>query len=95
MLTKSFCSIRLRIQLIQQAYDPQSRLSSNDQKRLQQELFDIQKKPEAWGLVLPFLNYSDPNVQFFGAHTAQVKIARDWCVSLIDTALSSFLISLI
>ncbi|KAH8077079.1 ARM repeat-containing protein [Cristinia sonorae] len=65
-------------QLIQQAYDPQSRLSSQDQRRLQQELFDIQKRPEAWGLVLPFLDHPDPNVQFFGAHTAQVKIARDW-----------------
>ncbi|KIP05962.1 hypothetical protein PHLGIDRAFT_36173 [Phlebiopsis gigantea 11061_1 CR5-6] len=64
--------------LIQQAYSPQAHLSSEDQRRLQQELFDIQKRPEAWGLVLPFLNHDDPNVQFFGAHTIQVKIARDW-----------------
>lgn len=66
--------------LIRQAYAPQNHLSSEDQRRIQQELFEIQKRPEAWGLVLPFLNHSDPNVQFFGAHTAQVKIARD-CLS--------------
>lgn len=65
-------------ELIQQAYAPHNHLASGDQRRLQQELFDIQKRPEAWGLVLPFLNHDDPNVQFFGAHTAQVKIARDW-----------------
>ncbi|KAH9942102.1 ARM repeat-containing protein, partial [Amylocystis lapponica] len=65
-------------QLIQQAYAPQNHLSSEDQRRLQQELFEIQKRPEAWGLVLPLLDNTDPNVQFFGAHTMQVKIARDW-----------------
>lgn len=65
-------------QLIQQAYSPQQKLSSEAQRRLQQELFEIQRRPEAWGLVLPFLSHSDPNVQFFGAHTIQVKIARDW-----------------
>lgn len=47
---------------------------------MQQEIFDIQKRPEAWGLVLPFLSHSDQNVQFMGAHTIQVKIARDWYV---------------
>jgi hypothetical protein len=51
-----------------------------DQKRLQGELFEVQKRPEAWGLVIPFLQYPDPNVQFFGAHTIQVKITRDWHV---------------
>ncbi|KAH7927601.1 ARM repeat-containing protein [Leucogyrophana mollusca] len=66
-------------QLIQQAYLPaHAHVSSDDQRRLQQELFDIQRRPEAWGLVIPFLENPDPNVQFFGAHTAQVKIARDW-----------------
>ncbi|KAI0341153.1 ARM repeat-containing protein [Trametopsis cervina] len=65
-------------QLIQQAYTPQAQLSPEEQRRLQQELFDIQKRPESWGLVIPFLQHSDPNVQFFGAHTVQVKIARDW-----------------
>ncbi|EPT00042.1 hypothetical protein FOMPIDRAFT_1163505 [Fomitopsis schrenkii] len=65
-------------ELIQQGYAPQNHLSSEDQRRIQQEVFEIQKRPEAWGLVIPFLNHGDPNVQFFGAHTAQVKIARDW-----------------
>ncbi|KAH9851222.1 ARM repeat-containing protein [Lenzites betulinus] len=65
-------------QLIQQAYSPQQKLSSEAQRRLQQELFEIQRRPEAWGLVLPFLSHPDTNVQFFGAHTIQVKIARDW-----------------
>ncbi|OBZ74388.1 Importin-13 [Grifola frondosa] len=70
--------LNVLMQLIQQAYAPQNHLSSDDQRHLQQELFDIQKHPEAWGLVVPFLEHEDPNVQFFGAHTAQVKIARDW-----------------
>lgn len=48
---------------------------------MQVEIFEVQKKPEAWGLVVPFLeNFTDANVQFFGAHTAAVKIARDWYV---------------
>lgn len=55
-------------------------LSVADQKRLQGELFEVQKRPEAWGLVIPFLQHLDPNVQFFGAHTIQVKITRDWHV---------------
>ncbi|EJD43963.1 ARM repeat-containing protein [Auricularia subglabra TFB-10046 SS5] len=63
--------------LIQQAYAPGG--TPEQQQRLQAELFEIQKRPEAWGLVVPFLEaYADPNVEFFGAHTAQVKIARDW-----------------
>ncbi|KAI9431177.1 ARM repeat-containing protein [Lactarius indigo] len=68
-------------QLIQQSYDPASahRLSPDDHRRLQSELFELQRRWEAWGLVVPFLfEYADPNVQFFGAHTAQVKISRDW-----------------
>jgi hypothetical protein len=38
----------------------------------------VQKKNEAWGLIIPLLDHEDPNVQFFGAHTAQIKITRDW-----------------
>ncbi|RDX49711.1 ARM repeat-containing protein [Lentinus brumalis] len=72
--------------LIQQAYAPQNHLSSEDQRRLQQELFEVQRRPEAWGLVLPFLNNPDANVQFFGAHTLQVKIARDWDAFPADSA---------
>jgi hypothetical protein len=67
----------LRAQLIQQAYAP-VQVRPDDQKRIQHELFEIQKHPHAWGLVVPLLENPDPNVQFFGAHTAQLKIARDW-----------------
>ncbi|EIN05146.1 ARM repeat-containing protein [Punctularia strigosozonata HHB-11173 SS5] len=74
-------------QLIQQAYSPQAHVSADAQRTLQQDLFDIQKRPEAWGLVVPFLEDPDPNVQFFGAHTAQVKIARDWDSFPKDNAL--------
>ncbi|KAF8523853.1 ARM repeat-containing protein [Gautieria morchelliformis] len=52
--------------------------SLEDQRRFQWELFEVQKKFEAWALVIPFLDHPDPQVQFFGAHTAQLKIVRDW-----------------
>ncbi|KAL0571967.1 hypothetical protein V5O48_009993 [Marasmius crinis-equi] len=69
----------MREQLILQAYGLSNpNASREDIQRIQQELLDIQKLPEAWGLVIPFLNHQDQNIQFFGAHTAQVKIARDW-----------------
>ncbi|KAG5635745.1 hypothetical protein H0H81_010228 [Sphagnurus paluster] len=75
-------------QLIQQAYAPPTiSTSPNDLKQLQHELFELQKRPEAWGLVIPFLDHPDPNVQFFGAHTAQVKIARDWSLFPQENAL--------
>jgi hypothetical protein len=64
------------LQLIQQAYS--SAHAQVDQRRIQQELVEIQRRPEAWGLIVPFIEHPDPNVQFFGAHTAQVKIMRDW-----------------
>ena len=38
----------------------------------------MQRNPQAWGLVIPLLNHEDQNVQFFGAHTAQVNVAQDW-----------------
>ncbi|TFK73053.1 ARM repeat-containing protein [Pluteus cervinus] len=78
--TLSPFDVERAIQLIQQAYAPSQPTitTSEDLRRLQQELFEIQKRPEAWGLVIPLLDHSDQNVQFFGAHTAQVKIARDW-----------------
>lgn len=72
-----------------QAYSPSANLSVEEQKRLQGELFEVQKRPEAWGLVIPFLQHPDPNVQFFGAHTIQVKIARDWHVSCVLFELNS------
>lgn len=72
-----------KTKLIQESYNPTSshRLSPEEHRRLQGELYELQRKWEAWGLVVPFLfDHTDPNVQFFGAHTAQVKISRDWCV---------------
>ena len=67
--------------LIQESYNPTSshHLSPDEHRRLQSELYELQRRWEAWGLVVPFLfDQTDPNVQFFGAHTAQVKISRDW-----------------
>jgi hypothetical protein len=67
--------------LIQESYNPASshRLSPDEHRRLQSELYELQRRWEAWGLVVPFLfDHTDPNVQFFGAHTVQVKISRDW-----------------
>ncbi|KAI0290272.1 armadillo-type protein [Multifurca ochricompacta] len=59
--------------------DIQRAAQVQEQRRLQSGLFELQRRWEAWGLVVPFLfEHSDPNVQFFGAHTAQVKISRDW-----------------
>ncbi|KAF8511488.1 ARM repeat-containing protein [Hysterangium stoloniferum] len=68
--------IQHAIRLITESYAGQ--VSVEDQRRYQWELFEVQKKYEAWGLVTPLLDHPDPNVQFFGAHTAQVKIVRDW-----------------
>ncbi|KAK2462484.1 hypothetical protein APHAL10511_005454 [Amanita phalloides] len=79
MPTLSRTDIERAIQLIQQAYAPQSAtVTPDDLKRIQHELFEMQKRQEAWGLVIPLLEHQDPHVQFIGAHTAQVKIARDW-----------------
>ncbi|KAG8960035.1 hypothetical protein FRC05_007133 [Tulasnella sp. 425] len=62
--------------IVQRMYSPQT--DPNSSQSLQRDLFELQRRPEAWGLVVPFVNSHDPQVQFFGAHTAQVKIARDW-----------------
>ncbi|KAF9513538.1 hypothetical protein BS47DRAFT_1393254 [Hydnum rufescens UP504] len=64
------------------------------QQLLQHQLFDVQKRVEAWSLIAPFLHHEDPNVQFFGAHTAQVKISRDWD-TLPDTDVDVFRESLL
>ncbi|KZT19856.1 ARM repeat-containing protein [Neolentinus lepideus HHB14362 ss-1] len=75
----SLSDVEQAAQLIQQAYAPASgQVSAETQRRLQQEILEIQRRPEAWGLVVPFLEHQDPNIEFFGAHTIQVKIARDW-----------------
>jgi hypothetical protein len=47
-------------------------------KQFQQQLQEVQARPEAWGLIAGLRGHSDPNVRFFAAHTAQVKISRDW-----------------
>ncbi|KIY73852.1 ARM repeat-containing protein [Cylindrobasidium torrendii FP15055 ss-10] len=65
-------------QTIIQISDPSPGLSAEALKILQNEILEIQRRPEAWGLVIPLLNHENPQVQFFGAHTIQVKIVRDW-----------------
>lgn len=47
-------------------------------KSLQQQLQDLQARPEAWALISGLAKHEDANVRFFSAHTAQVKISRDW-----------------
>ncbi|KAJ7600482.1 armadillo-type protein [Mycena floridula] len=78
--TLSDQDIQHTAQLILQA-NP-SQIASAEQleqvNRLQGELEELQKKYEAWGLVVPLLGHENPYVQFFGAHTADIKIARDW-----------------
>ncbi|PVF99237.1 ARM repeat-containing protein [Serendipita vermifera] len=49
-----------------------------EQQQRQHELAQIVNSPDAWGLVIPFLEHEDVNVQFYGAHIAGVKIVRDW-----------------
>ncbi|KAF8742077.1 ARM repeat-containing protein, partial [Rhizoctonia solani] len=78
--------------LVNQLYSPGTR--PEVQQSINRRLLDVQRRPEAWGLVIPFLESSDPNVQFFGALTIQVKIARDWdafpqehAITLRDTLL--------
>lgn len=49
-----------------------------EQQQRQQELAQLVSSSDAWGLIIPFLENSDVNVQFYGAHIAGVKIVRDW-----------------
>lgn len=53
-----------------------------EQQSRQQELAQVVNNPDAWGLIVPFLEYEDVNVQFYGAHIAGVKIVRDWQVEI-------------
>ncbi|KAI5888073.1 uncharacterized protein SCHCODRAFT_02705351 [Schizophyllum commune H4-8] len=66
-------------QLIIAAYAQPSGASLGDANT---QLYDVQKSPLAWGLIVPLLTYDAPGdgtaVHFFGAHTAVVKVARDW-----------------
>ncbi|TRM55474.1 armadillo-type protein [Schizophyllum amplum] len=69
------------VQLITAAYAQPSGAALGDANG---QLYDVQKSPLAWGLVVPLLTYGAPGggdgtaVHFFGAHTAVVKAARDW-----------------
>ncbi|ORZ07309.1 armadillo-type protein [Lobosporangium transversale] len=62
-------------EVIQQFYAGQD---SAYQKSAQEYLHNLQKEPFAWELAPRLLSSQSENSQFFGAHTYQVKIARDW-----------------
>ncbi|KAI8096689.1 armadillo-type protein [Halteromyces radiatus] len=47
-------------------------------KTIQEQLQAIQRHPEAWELASNLLSIPSDHCRFFGAHTIQVKIARDW-----------------
>nr|ODO01293.1 hypothetical protein L204_02021 [Cryptococcus depauperatus CBS 7855] len=65
-------------QTILQLFSPATSSNPIQAKYLQSELQKIQGTQEAWGLIAGLAGHEDPNVRFFGAHTAQVKISRDW-----------------
>ncbi|KAF7312093.1 hypothetical protein MIND_00221600 [Mycena indigotica] len=69
------------ISLIQAAYDPNATDTAAIES-LQNSLMQMQRTRPAWGLIVPLLSHQDPNVQFFGAHTAHVKISRGELESL-------------
>ncbi|KAF9966107.1 hypothetical protein BGZ70_003269 [Mortierella alpina] len=62
-------------QVIQQFYTSQD---AAYQKSAQEYLHNLQKEPFAWELAPHLLSSQNENSQFFGAHTYQVKISRDW-----------------
>ncbi|KAF9568579.1 hypothetical protein EC968_002917 [Mortierella alpina] len=61
--------------VIQQFYTSQD---AAYQKSAQEYLHNLQKEPFAWELAPHLLSSQNENSQFFGAHTYQVKISRDW-----------------
>ncbi|WWD06250.1 hypothetical protein V865_004336 [Kwoniella europaea PYCC6329] len=65
-------------QTILHLFSPSTSSNPELAKHLQRELQQIQSAQEAWGLIAGLAGHDDPNVRFFGAHTAQVKISRDW-----------------
>ncbi|WRT63297.1 uncharacterized protein IL334_000202 [Kwoniella shivajii] len=65
-------------QTILHLFSPSTSSNPELAKHLQHELQQIQSAQEAWGLIAGLAGHDDPNVRFFGAHTAQVKISRDW-----------------
>ncbi|KAF8156161.1 hypothetical protein K438DRAFT_2026353 [Mycena galopus ATCC 62051] len=68
------------VSLIQTAYSS----SSPDPSGLT-SLQSALRTPAAWGLIVPLLAHADANLQFFGAHTAQSKMARGELASLPPT----------
>ncbi|KAF8156168.1 hypothetical protein K438DRAFT_353464 [Mycena galopus ATCC 62051] len=68
------------ISLIQTAYSS----SSPDPSALT-SLQSAFRTPATWGLIVPLLAHADANMQFFGAHIAQSKIARGELASLPPT----------
>ncbi|KAG0332331.1 hypothetical protein BG004_001301, partial [Podila humilis] len=62
-------------EVIQQFYSSQD---PSYQKSAQEYLHNLQKEGFAWDLASHLLSSSNENSQFFGAHTYQVKISRDW-----------------
>ncbi|KAG0297014.1 hypothetical protein BGZ96_007898 [Linnemannia gamsii] len=62
-------------ELIQQFYSSQD---AAYQKSAQEYLHNLQKEGFAWELAPHLLSSQSENSQFFGAHTYQVKISRDW-----------------
>ncbi|CAO3563515.1 unnamed protein product [Mortierella alpina] len=62
-------------EVIQQFYTSQD---AAYQKSAQEYLHNLQKEPFAWELAPHLLSSQNENSQFFGAHTYQVKISRDW-----------------
>ncbi|KAG0228175.1 hypothetical protein BGW42_002332 [Actinomortierella wolfii] len=62
-------------QVIQQFYSSQDPVY---QKSAQEYLHSLQKEAFAWELANQLLSSQTENSQFFGAHTYQVKISRDW-----------------
>ncbi|KAF8156159.1 hypothetical protein K438DRAFT_1986925 [Mycena galopus ATCC 62051] len=68
------------ILLIQTAYS-----SSSPDPSAFTSLQSALRTPAAWGLIVPLLAHADANVQFFGEHTAQSKMARGKLASLPPT----------
>ncbi|KAF8986272.1 hypothetical protein BGZ46_006894 [Entomortierella lignicola] len=62
-------------EVIQQFYTSQD---PGYQKSAQDYLHNLQKETFAWELAPHLLSSQNENSQFFGAHTYQVKISRDW-----------------
>ncbi|CAO3671228.1 unnamed protein product [Rhizopus microsporus] len=47
-------------------------------KQIQEQLQIIQRQPYAWNLASQLLASESDHCRFFGAHTFQIKISRDW-----------------